>query len=227
MFLSIYFDYVPTYLLIMCSNLLNSFSFSQGAEKSWDSTTTHDIIESIPPFTSATQPAQTTPQLQVESLHRDVSGRSQNKDYLPQDIYENVDIIVSVQDKKTEEASEELYINTIASSSPENFYQPLEHPNGATDQAADQGNQPNSIDKEAVANGVEEVAESRVKSDEESGDDDMYSNVEELKQGQCQLISTDRAVLENSYWYQPGIPRYVCFFKFYLENFDCLKSCSA
>ena len=73
-----------------------------------------------------------------------------------------------------------------------------------------QDDQEASSDVQAVGNRAEEVLEDAATS-EDSDDDEVYTAEDELKQGRLHLVPTDRAVLEESYWYQPGLQRYALF----------------
>ena len=73
-----------------------------------------------------------------------------------------------------------------------------------------QDDQEASSDVQAVGNKAEEVFEDAQTSDD-SEDDEVYTAEDDLKEGRLQIVPTDRAVLEDSYWYQPGLPRYVLF----------------
>ena len=122
-----------------------------------------------------------------------------------------MDITVNTQDKyivQNAHATEEVYINKMTSAAPEHLYQPLDQSLGAAQMAVGHSADRPSSSAELAITGVEDVTENTVKSDEDSGDDDLYLNVGDLKPGGYRLTPSDQAVLEDSYWYQPGLPRY-------------------
>ena len=125
------------------------------------------------------------------------------------EIYENVNIVISTEDEGTaSNTAEGLYVDTVVTSTPDSYYESLTYPvTDAPAGGAHQNDQQNTSVAQAVGNGVEEVPEATVTSNEDSEDDETYLVLDQFKQGKCELTPADSAVLEDSYWYQPGIPR--------------------
>lgn len=111
---------------------------------------------------------------------------------------------------------EGFYSNTNAPAAPDNIYQPLLHP--PADYLVDDVGSMNVQNTDVTSterSKVADVGKSAIeKGGDSSDDDELYLTVDELRQSEGQLASTDRKVLEDSYWYQPGLPRFVVVFFF-------------
>ena len=107
--------------------------------------------------------------------------------------------------------SEDLYVNyQVTNEILDNLYQPLvlpsaDYPVETVTQASEQ----NGNTVHPGSNGVEEVADGKGKFQDESDEDELYLTVDDLNPDGGTLRPTDRTVLEDSYWYQPGLPRFV------------------
>jgi len=126
------------------------------------------------------------------------------------EIYENVNVVISTEGEGTSsKPADGVYVDTVISSAPDSYYESLTYPDGDTPAggAHQSDQQSRSSSAKTVGNGVEEVPEVTVTSNEDSEDDELYLALDQLKQGKCELTPADSAVLEDSYWYQPGIPR--------------------
>ena len=102
-------------------------------------------------------------------------------------------------------SSEDIYVNMTQPS--ENLHEPLSQPPVDYPINANEVGDKRGGDDDIVAEA--RVVKEGVKGDKMVAEKHAYISVNDFKQEKFCLTPTDRTVLEDSYWYQPELPRFV------------------